>query len=261
MARSAVSTSIALPGAWMEMPGSVSSSATSPGAWCGAAARGDVEGAAGADQHAADVLVPEPELDLLEGPLDQERAERVHDRPHPGERQPGADVDEQLLADADVDHPLGVLALDLPEELAGDLGVDQRRPTRRSRPGRRPSGRTGCGRPSVLSFHGGDDDVGASELAVRQRLLQGVVVAAVDGDRVPALGGEALLDPAGHGVRRRAVVDHHDGERLQEVGGGQLEGLVVAALVELRVTDQDHHSGGQPWARMPSAVPTASGSP
>jgi hypothetical protein len=90
----------------MEIPGSVSSSATSPGDW-------------------ADVLVPEPELDLLEGALDQERAERVHDRSDPGQRHPRADVDEQLLADADVDDPVGMAPLDVPEELAGDLGVDQ----------------------------------------------------------------------------------------------------------------------------------------
>ena len=92
----------------------------------GAAGRGDVERATRAHQDAPDILVAEAELHLLEGSLDKERAEGVHDRAHPGERQSGADVDEQLLADPDVDDPVGVACFDLAEELAGDLGVDQR---------------------------------------------------------------------------------------------------------------------------------------
>ncbi len=50
----------------------------------------------------------------------------MHDRAHSGEREPGPDVDEQLLADADVDHPVGVAPLGLAEVLPADLGVHQR---------------------------------------------------------------------------------------------------------------------------------------
>ena len=68
----------------------------------------------------------EAELDLLEGTLDQERADGVDDGSQTGERHPGADVDQQLLADADVDDPVGVATDGLAEELPGDLGPDQR---------------------------------------------------------------------------------------------------------------------------------------
>ena len=95
------------------------------GGMVGPAAVGDVEGAARADKDAADVLMVEAELDLLEGAFHQEGAERVHDRPQAGEGQSGADVDQQLLADADVDDPVGVPALDVVEVLAADLGVDE----------------------------------------------------------------------------------------------------------------------------------------
>jgi hypothetical protein len=54
----------------------------------GVAARRPVEGRGGAHQHRAHVLVPEIQLDLLEGPLDEKAGEGVHDGPQPGQRQP-----------------------------------------------------------------------------------------------------------------------------------------------------------------------------
>ena len=58
-------------------------------------------------------LVPEVQLDLLECPLDQERRVGVHDRPQPGQRQPAADADHELLPDAHVEHPLRMPAVAL----------------------------------------------------------------------------------------------------------------------------------------------------
>ena len=81
----------------------------------------------GAHQHSTDILVAEAQLDLLEGTLDQERRERVDDRPHAGERDPGADVERELLADADVNDPVR------------DAAPPRRRTgLRRSRPAPRP---------------------------------------------------------------------------------------------------------------------------
>src|SRR5262249_28279549 len=76
---------------------------------------------AGAHQDPTDVLVTETELDLLERPLDQERRERVHDRPHPGKGQAGSDVHRERLADADVDDPGGVSSGLVDEVLAANL--------------------------------------------------------------------------------------------------------------------------------------------
>ena len=227
------------------MSGRVSISATSPGTWWVRPADGDVERAAGADQHASDILVAEAELDLLERALDQEGAEGVHDRSQPGERQAGADVDQQLLADADVDDPIGVAALDLAEELAGDLGVAPAPPTGRSST-RSAAVRANCVCVGVhrSSPPRGDDDVGLADGRCGQGLLEGVVVAPVDGDAraSPRSRSAAAIRP-GTAYDRRAVVDHHDGERVQAERGGQLDGLVVAALVELRVADQHDDPG------------------
>ncbi|GAA2773790.1 hypothetical protein GCM10019017_17540 [Streptomyces showdoensis] len=73
-------------------------------------------------------LVPEVQLQLLEGPLDQEAGEGVHDRPHPGEGEPAARADEQLLADADVEHAVGVPFECLLEAVLADLGEHDREP-------------------------------------------------------------------------------------------------------------------------------------
>ena len=71
----------------MVQPGSADSSATSAGAWCVRPDCGAVVGRAGADEHGADVLVAEVELDLLVGALDEERRVGVHDGPQALERQ------------------------------------------------------------------------------------------------------------------------------------------------------------------------------
>ena len=108
------------------MPGTVSRSATSPGLWCVRPPEATSKDPPLPDEHAADALVGEAELDLLEGALDEEGADGVDDRAQTGERHPGADVDQQLLADADVDDPLGVATDGVAEVLPGDLGPDQR---------------------------------------------------------------------------------------------------------------------------------------
>ena len=95
-----------------------------------AALRGGVVGRADADQHRADVLVTEVELDLLERPLDQERRVAVDDRAHALLRHPGRDADHQLLADADVDHALGVPVAHAGrlEAVDADVGQHERQP-------------------------------------------------------------------------------------------------------------------------------------
>ena len=89
--------------------------------------------------------------------------------------------------------------------------------------------------------HRGHDDVRDAEHALGERLLQRVVVATVDGADLPALGREPRGDPARDGVAAAAVVDHHDRQRIEAERRRELERLVVGALVELRVADQDHH--------------------
>ncbi len=93
----------------------------------GPASGGDVEGAAGADQHSAHPLVHEVELDLFEGPFDQEGAEGVREGPQAGQGESGSGTDQELLADSDVDHPVRVRFGGVTEVLTGDLGVHQRR--------------------------------------------------------------------------------------------------------------------------------------
>ena len=115
----------------------------------------------------------------------------------------------------------GWRALDVAEELAGDLGVAPA-PTERSvvDAGRRRCGRTACAGSRVRvvscscssSTSGDDQAFGTAEAAGGQGRLERVVVAPVDGRDLPALGREPLRDPAGHGVRRRAVVDDDHGE-------------------------------------------------
>ena len=51
---------------------------------------------------------PRSSLICSNGALDQERRVAVDDRAHALLRHPGRDADHQLLADADVDHALGV---------------------------------------------------------------------------------------------------------------------------------------------------------
>jgi len=63
--------------------------------------------AARGDQHGADALVAQVELHLLEGTLHQEGREGVHERSQPRQRQAAGGAQEQLLADADVDHARG----------------------------------------------------------------------------------------------------------------------------------------------------------
>lgn len=119
------------------------------GALVGATFGGHVVGAPVADQDGARVLVAEIELDLLERPLDEERGERVRDRPQPGQRQAPGDADEQLLADADVDHAAGVAGRGRRKLRRGDVGQHHRDP-------RIAVQQVGGGRDEALThgFHG-----------------------------------------------------------------------------------------------------------
>lgn len=82
----------------------------------------------GAHQDAADALVSEVQLDLLERSLDQEAGEGVHDRPHPRQRQAGTGSDQQLFPDADVDHPVRVGAPGRGEAVGADVGEHDGQP-------------------------------------------------------------------------------------------------------------------------------------
>lgn len=70
--------------------------------------RGRVVRRADAHQHRTHILMTEAELDLLEGPLDEERRIGVDDRPQPREGEPAGDADQQLLADAHVQDAVRV---------------------------------------------------------------------------------------------------------------------------------------------------------
>ena len=97
--------------------------------------------------------------------------------------------------------------------------------------------------------HLGDDHVRA--LAGRaQRPLDRVVVAAVDARRAPALELEARRDPTRPVVGRRVVVDDDRGEAAEREPAGELDGLPVAALVELGVADQAEHARPPAPARL-----------
>jgi hypothetical protein len=96
------------------------------GALVGSAHRRVVVGGADADEHGADVLVAEVELDLLERPLDEERGVGVHDRAHAGERQSPGDADHRLLADADVEDAVRVAGAGRRERGCGDVGGNDR---------------------------------------------------------------------------------------------------------------------------------------
>ena len=77
-------------------PGSVSSSGDVAGGLSGSGRRRRCRSEPPAlTSTAADALVDEVQLDLLERPLDQERGEGVHDRPHPGERQARPHADQR----------------------------------------------------------------------------------------------------------------------------------------------------------------------
>src|SRR5439155_22117859 len=71
-----------------------------------------------------------------------------------------------------------------------------------------------------------------------KRCLEGVVVAAVDANRMPAFERKALLDPARPVVRRAVVVDDDGRQRTQADPPCPLHGLPVAAFVELPGADE-----------------------
>ena len=81
-----------------------------------------VVGRADARERAAEPLVPEVELDLLERALHEERRHRVRDRVEPLHREAGRDPDERLFHDPDVDHPVGCDLDRSAEPVDADLG-------------------------------------------------------------------------------------------------------------------------------------------
>lgn len=94
----------------------------------GASAVGGVVGGADADQNGADALVGQVELDLLERSLDQERCVRVGDGPHAGPGQARGDADHELLANADVNDPIGMTVLGPHKAGPADVGQHHRQP-------------------------------------------------------------------------------------------------------------------------------------
>src|SRR5439155_21081449 len=69
----------------------------------------------------AGVLVPDVELQHLERPLDDERRVGVHDRPQPRKSQAARNAEHELLADANVDHAVGMAPFRGEERGAADL--------------------------------------------------------------------------------------------------------------------------------------------
>jgi hypothetical protein len=69
----------------------------------------------------------EVQLDLLEGSFDEERRVCMNDRLEALQRHPGTDTGHQLLADTDVDDPVGVAAhgARLAELADADVGQQQ----------------------------------------------------------------------------------------------------------------------------------------
>ena len=74
-----------------------------------------------------------------------------------------------------------------------------------------------------------------------ERGSDGVVVVSVDLDGRPVLHLEAPGETMRSVVGRRRVVDGDDSEVVEPDGAGEGDGLVVGALVEFGVTDQDVH--------------------
>ena len=237
------STSSGCPGTWIVQPGSVSSSATSPGAWCVRPARGAVVRGARADQHRADALVDEVELDLLERPLDEER--RV------GVRRTAASPSAPARRRRRPSAARGCPTLTTRRgAAAGELARLRSRRGRRPRAG--PSSSSSAATSSKrsphrrsLGHHLGrrrDDDgavplrAAAESAASSASWSRPSTVAAA-----PALELEPRGDAAGPAVRGGVVVDDDGCQALRGRRAGEADRLVVAALVELGVADQAHH--------------------
>ena len=147
--------------------------------------------------------MPEIDLELLERALDEERGVAVGDRAQAGRGETGGDPDQKLLADADVDHAVGVPARCAGETRDGDVGEHEGDPLvvveqllgdgHESFAHCRARGARARSRSSLDVS---DDEARPSLLACAERLLERLVVAAVDGRRGPALDGEARADPA-----------------------------------------------------------------
>src|SRR5699024_455377 len=94
------------------------------------------------------------------------------------------------------------------------------------------------------SGSGGDEDgLGAGGMGRGECCVEGVVVTAVNGAGLPSLDLEAGADPAGPTELGGGVVHDDGGEVVEPVSAGDGDGLVVAALVEFSVTDEDDDPG------------------
>ena len=175
-------------------------------------------------QHRADVLVAEVELDLLVGPLDEERRVGVHDRAQAGQREPARDADHQLLADADVDHAIGV-ARRRPGRTAPPISASTSatRGSSSTSLGERVQERARAwwrGRVVVTvsppSARRGDDRVRAAvRCGAVRAVVERVVVAPVDGHRRASPRRRTLGDAAGPAVRGGGVVDDDGGQPVR----------------------------------------------
>ena len=167
-----------------------------------------VVGGAGRDEHGAEVVVAEVELEELPGPLDEERRVGVRDRPVALEREAGGDADHQLLADADVEVARMVAdrvgadlggddgdALVLVERLAGEL-------VEAFAHGRH------------LGCHLRDDAARPLRVGIGRRArLERVVVASVDAQRDPALELKRRSMPSGQPCAAESLSIDDRGER------------------------------------------------
>ena len=83
--------------------------------------------------------------------------------------------------------------------------------------------------------------MGAALAAHRKGVLDGIVIASVDGYCGPALDSEALLDASRPAVGCRVIVDDADCQPGQSQSGSDGYRLVVAALVQLGIADKAEH--------------------
>src|SRR5262245_16527724 len=75
-----------------------------------------------------------------------------------------------------------------------------------------------------------------------QRRRQCRVIPPADACGRPALSAEPGLRSAGPAVRRARIVDDYDGQPVQAYGTRERDRLMVRALVELPVSDQNEYA-------------------
>ena len=194
----------------------------------------------------------------------------MHDRPQPGERHARADVDQQLLADADVDDavrvPRGSPGRSTRAEISAKTSMVEG-PRRAGRSTVRPNWARGSRTRVVHAATSSSTTVATTAFGAPTARSESAFSSAswsrpsTVATSQPSVAKRSR-DAAGHGVARAAVVDDDHRERVEPESGRELERLVVGALVELGVTDEHDHARSRcPGPAGPSAVPTPSGRP